>query len=284
MPRRRPSQADRTRFTTLLRTLTPGPDAYLQYRARVNLMLRMHRLVPQTVRAPTGRPATIRRLALRTSELFSREYLLGYVDTDWFKALAPHTDAITWPSDAQSSKPHLILLPQMLAAARSRAVRSVVEHECVHVNQAILGLFPGAEEPACADDLWRQLFMLARVEYQAHVLQLTRYPELYLTHGSNLPFDHWCVLSGYAQALETTLRTAVDRGLRREVVEAFLNGLGKRLPRAFRDAGFDGRLAPWFQKALGHHVTQALLILKEQDPAIGANETFGAAVRWVKSR
>src|SRR3954466_528382 len=116
-------------FDQLLMATTPGYSAQLQYEAAIEDALL--KPLPQLF-APDGRGTQVRELVKRRSLLYERDYLLAFVDAEWIGAIAPGCDAI---ASNNEGAPPLVLLPRELQPG-------IVEHEFVHINQALMGTFP----------------------------------------------------------------------------------------------------------------------------------------------
>src|SRR5207249_9024616 len=132
------------RFRRLLDKLTPGSSTYREYHERAELYLAAHDLLLPTV-SYRGQNGVVSRLQIRKSELFGREYLVAYVDSEWLRRVAPESDAIASTMlgpDLSSAPPPLVLVPEVRARSRSESFRSLLEHEFVHINQALLVVFP----------------------------------------------------------------------------------------------------------------------------------------------
>src|SRR2546425_6264389 len=207
-----PSPSEQQRFRRLLAKLTPGSSTHREYHERTVRYLAAHDLLLPAV-SYRGQNGAVSRLQMRKSELFGAEYLVAYVDSEWLRRVAPESDAIASPTlgpDLNSAPPPLVLVPEARARSRSESFRSVLEHEFVHINQALLGVFPYESAGGRAKNLVADFLAYTRAEYEANILQLTRWPRLYPCELS-LSLDHWCVLRGYSQALEQTLMSTAER-------------------------------------------------------------------------
>lgn len=107
--------------------------------------------------------------------------------------------------------PPVVIMPEK-SRHRGASALSIIEHEIVHINQILTGAFP--ELPKKRDVRTRIKYFAdaMRTEYEANLLQLVRWPALYPT-DAGLSLDHWCMLRGYADALEATVRLAARDNL-----------------------------------------------------------------------
>ena len=69
--------------------------------------------------------------------------------------------------------PPLVLVPGRQRRARSSTFISILEHEVVHVNQAIIGCFPEREEHRALKHAVATFYAIIRSEFDANSLQLT---------------------------------------------------------------------------------------------------------------
>jgi hypothetical protein len=280
-----PSRFELRTFRRLLAKLTPGSSTYREYHECAERYLAAHDLVLPAV--SYGRQlGAVTRLQMHKSELFGPEYLVAYVDSEWLRGVAPESDAIASTMlgpDLNSAPPPLVLVPEARVRSRSESFRSVLEHEFVHINQALLGVFPYESAGRRSKNLVADFLAYTRAEYEANLLQLTQWPRLY-PRKCPLSLDHWCVLRGYSQALEKTLMSAAERNLSSDEVSRFLDTLPKGLLFGFKRIGVHKHLAPWFQKRWNQHVYVAIGHIFNALPEIKDNNAFRSAARWLKTR
>lgn len=219
------------------------------------------------------------------SDLFDKEYLVSYVDTEWLGSVAPSCDAIMSLviSTAMSDAPPQVYVPNSRIRSRSLKFRSVLEHEIVHINQVILCVFPGEPDGRNAEDVLKVFIDAARSEYEANVLQLTRWPGLF-PHRSGISLEHWCVLRGYSSSLEKILIKMTAIALPPREVVRLLDIVRAQVPNVVKEMGADQELAPWFSDRFEDHIARALAQVMKAVPEMKENETFRAAGRWLKTR
>jgi hypothetical protein len=129
---------------------------------------------------------------------------------------------------------------------------------------------------------FRSFFEITRVEYEANLLQLTRWPRLFPEqHGISL--DHWCALRGYSQALEQTIVLVARQNLPPGEVARLLERVPESLEAAFERAGLDAALAPWFRARWIDHLAVALLQVTENHAAIKGAPGFRPIAQWFAS-
>ncbi|MCP3105379.1 hypothetical protein LZ198_41605 [Myxococcus sp. K15C18031901] len=280
-----PSQAEWRRFRRTLARLRPTAEAYQQYREDVHEYLLFHRWQRPKLRV-NGKAGTATRLMMRRSELFEQDYLVVCMDSEWFQTAFPTFDALA-VGEAETpffSRPPLVIIPETKARTRGVKFHSILEHEIVHVNQMLLGAFPQSEAEHGADELLRLFFEHMRVEYEANLLQLTKWPRLYPVRlGASL--DRWCAFRGYSQSLENTLVLAAeDEHFSGADVVGFLERILEELPVALRKAGMNSALASWFR---GRHIgccASIAVSVVEQFPHLKSRESLQAAGRWIRTQ
>ena len=222
----------------LMAKLHPSDAKYRPYRMRVDDLLGLF----SGHRWSDSRPGqTIVSLRMRRSLLFGREYLVAYADPKWMRKSFPTMDAVAADGLVMGPMvcPPLVLLPADKRSARAAEFQSIVEHEFVHVNQMILGLFSLAPPTGNAEDLMESLLDITRAEYEANLLQLIRWPQLYIRsgHKQGLSLDSWCVIRGYRQALSHIVHTAAKGRLAGGAFFSFLSRLRGSLKASFHRMG-----------------------------------------------
>jgi hypothetical protein len=280
------SRDEQSKFGELLEKLTPSASAYHEYRLRVNYYLTvvgplLHRLGQHPLKG----------LKLRRSQLFNElEYLVAYVDDDWLHQIAPNCDAIASAMAGQQGDdgllnelPPFVFLPESKRRARNKKFLSILEHEIVHINQAILGALPGPMEKRKADDLLDQFAGEMAAEYDAYFLQAAKWPTPDHIH-CDLSRDHWCLLRGYTQALEHALFTLAIMDFPPDEVEQFLEGLSSSLLPILRRICVSEDLASWFQPRFLHHLAIAIPQVLSSFPDAARHPAFHAACEWLTPR
>jgi hypothetical protein len=151
----------------------------------------------------------LKKTALVKSDLFGLEYLVGYVDPTWLKMTAPGCNAIATTSFqfGELGSPPIVLLPNQKKSKKNSAMHSIIEHEFVHINQALRDRFPSNFEDSIID-LSQQFVEYAHAEFEANYLQLSFWPEL-SPKQYKITLKDWCFLRGYTQALERFLLSGI---------------------------------------------------------------------------
>jgi hypothetical protein len=127
----------------LIPGLIPSKKHYDEYVADTRHFKRefndLNRFVPELNRQ-------IQRIELLPSKVFGRKYLVGFHKKEYMTQIAPHCNAIasTSISFIDQASPPLVLIPGR-TVPESRQFSFILEHEFVHVNQAILGRFPNLD-------------------------------------------------------------------------------------------------------------------------------------------
>jgi hypothetical protein len=231
--------------------------------------------------AHDGQVGEITALELWRSLLFGRRYLVAYVEAPWYHAVAPASEAMTSTLSGVDSRPPLVIVPHQ-RRPRSERFRAIIEHEFVHINQAILGTLLPSPHGSARQRLANLFFTRLRNEYEAHLLQAIRWPQAF-PHGLGLSLEHWCVLRAYTDALEAILVAAWQGEARPHDVTIFLNHLPGRLRRWLRKLGVDETLASWFRRHLLLHVAVALLSLARTHRGFRKSAVFRTGHGWVGS-
>jgi hypothetical protein len=277
----RGSLGERQRLARLRRRLTPDAAQHRAYLRQVDAYLAGARVAsPRLVH--DGRVGRVMALDLWRSVVFRRSYLVAWVEASWYHAVAPASDALTSTLSGTNALPPLVIVPHRRRRPRSERFRAIIEHECVHINQAILGTLLPSPRGTARERLANVFFARWRSEYEAHALQVIRWPQFF-PQGFGLSLEHWCALRGYTDALEA-VAVAVWRGeFRPRDLVTFLDCLPGRFPAWLRRLGVDPTLAAWFRRHLVLHVAVALLNLARTRPGFGRSAAFRTGLGWIGS-
>jgi hypothetical protein len=274
-----PSLRERRRFAALRRRLTPDPAQHRAYLREVSAYVAESRAAAPRL-AHDGHVGHVTALELWHSALFGRRYLVAYVDASWYHAAAPGSDAMTSTLSGMDALPPLVIVPHRRRPPRGERFRAIIEHEFVHINQAILGTLLPSPRGTARHRLASLFFTRLRNEYTAHLLQTIRWPRFF-PHGFGISLEHWCVLRGYTDALEAVFVAAWRRECRPGDLVAFLNHLPGRLRWCLRRLGADETLVSWFRRHLVLHVAVAILNLARTRPGFGTSAAFRIGHGWV---
>lgn len=282
-----PTPEETAKAAKLINRIAPSDAAYNAYRRRAEKLIgRSNEFSLSPLRA-----GAITRFELRGSIVFRRAFLVAYTDPARLQAEFPNNDAVTVASLRldRGSPPPFVLLSAARTASRGRFSDSVLEHEFVHVNQAIRGVLPDAPEGG-AEDLVENLLQVTRAEYEANLIQLTRWPEFYfrkvprhLREKRRLSLDRWCVLRGYTQGLERVVDAAAAGQIEETALMGFIGRLPGALPSGFRRLGFGEELGKEYADNLQAHFLVACQNLARNAPGDGSLLYFALWQR-VKSR
>lgn len=263
--------------------LRPPAAAYRKYRRRAESFLAIF-VGPFSDNHSPGQCITA--LRLRKSLLFGREYLVAYVNPTWFRNVFSWHDAIAADSFELGSitTPPLVFVPNTKRNAKGPAFLSILEHEFVHINQMILGTFPTSPSGG-VEELMQGMFIMTRTEYEANIIQLSRWPQLYKSarerHGLSL--EPWCVFRGYSQALERIVYAAAKGRIEGNAFLAFLDRLPAALPIEFKRLGFGENLGREYAATVERYALTALLKLADASPKL--RDSLPKSLRgWLRSR
>lgn len=172
----------------------------------------------------------IKKIEFIRSDLFDRKYLVGFVNRSWLSKTAPGCNAIATPSleIGELKSPPIVLVASKAILKRNSRLHSILEHEFVHVNQALNNDFP-SNFTSSKTDLSDQFIHYVCAEYQANFLQLETWPKLRPPEKYGLKLEEWCFLRGYTQALERLLRSAIEEKISDKKLFSTLNKIPKTL-------------------------------------------------------
>ncbi len=286
-PRRRAkpvaAAADNGRYQRVLARCTPTARQYREYREDVEIYI--------DVTNGQGRPLSmhgvvgaVRKLELRPSVIFQREYLIAWVDPVWLARVAPSCDAIASSLEpvVGFAPPPMIIAPETRRRSRSAEFTSVIEHEIVHVNQALRGAFRWASTPASIEELLSSFFIHTAMEFEAELLQRTRWPHRLLSRlGLTLP--QWCLLRGYTQAVEHVLRDLAHERIAEQLAAPFVAQVQLEARQRLRDLGLGKELLGWFETRWARDVAGALTVLKSEGIDLATATRLRPVIHWLKA-
>ena len=241
----------------LLSELRPSTAIYRGYRLRANRFLADF---PAPLLTSDPSRKWLIGLQMHKSILFGLEYLVAYAAPRWFQENFPSTNAVATEHIKLGpiTSPPLVFVPASKRTVRDHEFKSVLEHEFVHINQIILGAFPGSPQ-GDAKDLTKNLFEAIRAEYEANLIQLVRWPNLYVRSGKKygLSLDTWSAFRGYTQGLEHIVHAAAKGQIKEKEFLIFLDQLPAAIPERFQRMGFNGKLGEYCAKNVKGHVSVA---------------------------
>lgn len=241
--------------------------------------------------AQVGKPGRacrgVSKFTTRRSALFRREYLVAYADSEWMQETAPGNNAFATPllMIGAFDTPPIVLMSEAKEDCRDEAFLSIFEHEIVHVHQFLMA--QGGEPKPQTSSWWlKDIFKLARAEYEASMIQLVCWPALYepVRAAYDVPLAEYCALRGYTSGLEKAFLAMAAGDLPEAELVEFLERLPAALPCGFRDIGLDERLGMRFARALPGHVSAALHILDRSAPGLRHSLRPPALMSWLKMR
>jgi len=258
---------------------TPTKKAYQAYFATVTQYLALSKSEPQRIALHDGDIGTAITLRLHDSVLFRRKYLIGHVENGWFAESFPRYDAIaSIVQNVSYDIPPLVLIPRKRTRSDSDEFLSVLEHELVHVNQAIRGTLPSREPKGELGAAIAAFFDVVRSEYDANLLQLARWPKFF-PHESVPSLEFWCVLRGLTEALESAVTGAFCSP---KLLPLLLTALPDLFDNEFRKCHIDGSLVPSFKRRFAHFASIAVSSQIKLQPALLQNASLRAALRCLR--
>lgn len=259
-----PTPADHARAQAAFDRLQLSAGCYSSYRRAALAFIANSKARSQVIRigndaAPIVRPRMI------SSLLFKQSYLVCDVPRSWMAQTLPGCEgaAIQTPR-----WPPLVVLPTPRPNLTRVEMLSIVEHEFVHVHQMLLGRFQGSRpRSSTLEGMRREFFRSICDEYEANLLQLTRWPHLW--RGIECPLDEWCVLRGYTSALEGLIEACVERQASMRAFCALFNDLPRRIAKGFADHRIHAVHAEWVKRLWPQHFRTAVeLVIGSRIPSL----------------
>jgi hypothetical protein len=156
--------------------------------------------------------------------------------------------------------PPLVLLPIPRPDRTRVEMQSIIEHEFVHIHQILLGRFQGSRPTSTTlEGMRREFFRSIRNEYEANLLQLTRWPHLW--HGTHWPLDAWCVLRGYTSALEGLVEACLEKQSPMRVFRGLFDGLPTQFAKGLAANRIPSAHARWLKQLWPRHFRTAIEVV-----------------------
>lgn len=228
----------------------------------------------------------IYRLSFIKSKIFQREYLLAKIKKGWMEELLCFDcDAIASPSLKffNMISPPLILIPGNNPLGRSNAFRSILEHEIVHVNQALMNNFPQIPNSEESENLIEDLLDYTRAEYEANFIPLTQWPDAKLWPSEKIGFEEWCILRGYTAGLEKTILAYISNKTTDEAFFSCLEGLPEAILPGFKKRELKQSEGEQYVKSYPRYLKTALLTHKNI-PQFHSNQRAIKTAQWISKK
>jgi len=235
--------------------------------------------------------------SMRKSLLFRSRYLCLYLADERFVIAGHKYDAFCRASWGMFHSP-VICLPKSKVRDQSRRFRSIVEHEIVHANQALLGRLPTSAMKR--DDVWAALLAgeqkapdadnrtaaeaAAEVkahttaEFEAYFLQRGRWPDdsedNSARHITEFTLHKMCFAQGWTDALHRLLMGAYCSA---DCVVAVLEELQQSMYSLLLSLDALSEDADWFTSDQRRLVSS---IARATEEAHGPREFREAALSW----
>lgn len=252
---------NRKKAKQMAKNVLPSLKIYSQY-------IKLSQVYCETLRNSYSKATAlpIKEATLMYSDLFSQDYLIGFVARDWLAMTAPGCNAIATMSleIGKLSSPPIVLVAGKRNLKKNSSFQSIIEHEFVHINQALIGQFPTNFE-SDKTDLCQQFVNYVYAEYEANFLQLEYWPKLRPPAKYGLSLEEWCFLRGYTQALERLLLSAITEKFSDKKLFSCLNKIPKSLEKMLPKLDADTEIGHQFISRLKVFSFQALQMVANVD-------------------
>ena len=258
----------KARFQSIIRRLSPPQRIYKNYLQEAEDFCTSFKSLQLSI--PVAQ-RNFSKFALIESKLFQKKYLVCYAKESWFAHTFPGYDALATTSVVFAGileSPPVVIVP----AGRkfiSPKMCSILEHEIVHVNQAILDLFPSNFEHA-KGDLCQEILDYTLREYEANFLQLAKWPVLFPKEGY-VTLEEWCVLRGYTQALERFISSGLRGIFSEKKFFAALKNVEMKAALVFTELGASTEVAQRFAQSTRRFSRHAINHIPQDFPEKSLN-------------
>jgi len=266
----------------ILQSVTPSNEIHQDYLDEVNGFVKEYNYFVSIAKAE-GHKLPVKKFKLVDSHIFKRKYLVGYADNEWFRSFAPTFDAVASPSFSSFNlqSPPLVVVPESNSRSKNSKFLSILEHEFVHVNQAILNNFP--ETNSFSKKPINIMMSYALAEYQAYFIQYSHFPESHLEFKKyKFTIEYMAVLMGYTQSLERLVQAIYQGQLSATQVNKLLKDLPKNFPSEFEKIGINKSYGHEYAKNFAPYLSIAIQKILNF-PAQPKNDGFTALTKWVSA-
>jgi hypothetical protein len=255
VPRGQPTPADHARAQAILERLELPSGCYEEYKRAALVFIDSAQVQSNFIRLGSA-VAPIVRPRLKASLLFGRPYLVCDVPRNWIARVLPDCEAAAI-QPLRRDWPPLVILPIPQPDRTRVEMQSIIEHEFVHIHQILLGRFQGSRPISTTfEGMRREFFRSIRNEYEANLVQLTRWPHLW--RGTQWPLDAWCVLRGYTSALEGLIEACLEKQSSMRVFGALFDGLPTRVAKGLAGNRIPSAHALWVKQLWTRHFRTAI--------------------------
>jgi hypothetical protein len=222
------------------------------------------------------------------SDLFEQRYLVASINSDFFSSSHVSFDAaaIKCLSPIMNvESPPLVLIERIEKKSKEENYRSILEHEFIHINQAILKKFPKPiemNESTNINSLYEIFLDNIKAEYQANFIQLSNYPKLF-PDELNIPLNQWCMLRGFTQSLEKLLLSYIYSMVELNELRFFLKKFQSSVTSDFKKIGLIEEAGKIYAEHLNEYLLTALKILQESNIALSSFDKFIELQAWCNS-
>ncbi len=268
-------ELEEAEYERLLKLATPKVKSYQEYIQRTNDFIHYFSSFSKILK--NNPDLKIKKLSMRQSKIFNKKYLVASFDEAYFQSICPNLDAAATPSlDFLSvSSPPLVIIPDSKKSNRTPHFLSVLEHEFVHINQAIVGRYP---ETNFGTENIKKLVDLTFAEYQAYFIENFNYPDSIREPLEQYSLQEWSLLRGFTQALERLTLAIHDGTLSPKNVETTLKEFPLSLPFYFEEANLDKKEAVKYLRHLPKYFQTALdLVASNKD----INKSQEVLEKWI---
>lgn len=196
-----------------------------------------------------------RQLRWMKSKLFGRSLLIANFSSYQDSALADNNDAVAHSSMevAGIHSPPAILTRKREGSVR--LYRSILEHECVHIHQMLLGRMP--KFSAKRGGPFQFLCEHTQLEFVAYYLQHFHWDVYDSKTMRGMGLEEWCCFRSYVSSLERTLLHLLSRDCKKSSLEDFLRNTADQLPGLLKPLGFSKETCQFYTGIFPQHLAAA---------------------------
>ncbi|HXH75368.1 MAG TPA: hypothetical protein VNJ08_10415 [Bacteriovoracaceae bacterium] len=268
------------RYIKVLKSVTPSIREFTQYSLEVESFIHDYEM-QLLLFNPNKEEVPLKKFKLIKSKIFNKKYLVATCCPDWYRDIAGTYDAVSTPSlnILGLDSPPLVIIPETSASLKSKKFLAIMEHEFVHLNQALKGQYPKTDFSRAQSKVFMDIL---RAEYQAYFIQYNFYPASLNEMNKKVnDLEEFSIFRGLIEAIERLTHSIYQRQLPQNQVQKNLRQLHENLHLEFRKIGLPVRLGKSYASKLPPYIGAATIQLMTRPLGPKGKVGFHNLQRWI---
>jgi hypothetical protein len=268
------------RYNKILKSVTPTVRQFSQYSSEVESFLHDYKMELLLYGANMD-DIPLKKFKLIKSKIFNKKYFVATCCPDWYRDIAGTYDAVSTPSlnILGLDTPPIVILPEISTKSKSKKFSAIMEHEFVHLNQAIKGKYPRTDFSRTQSKFFMDILL---AEYQAYFIQYNFFPAfLNEMNKKIIDLEDFSIFRGLIEAIERLIHSIHDGQLPQNQVETLLQHLHQNLPSEFKKIGLPVSFGKSYAPKLPPYLATATIQFMQRPISPKGRGGFQALQRWL---